>query len=917
MKAKTVSIFLLSLVVVGCSTNRNTYVSRKYHDLTAYYNVYFNGRESMRQASKKLEAIESQNFDEILPVFAFEYEEASGLVAGEMQRTIDKGAKTVEKHSITVKPKRKKNMTKEQREFYNKKEFNHFVDDAHLIVGKANAYLHEYDVAEEKFAFIETEYAKETSVYEAQAWQAIVLSHEKQYVKAEDLLTSLTRKKEIPRRVEPLIDEAFADLYIKQNKYQEAIPHLEKALKRAKGKNKKIRYNFILGQLYQKTNNNSKATEYFSKVLKKNPPYLTAFNAEMAMAYTYDPETQKGNLRRILEKALKSEQNANYHDQIYYAFAKLEEREGNIPESLEYYRKSTTATGVNTRQKGQSYLALAEYYIQKNDYINAYTCYDSSAIMLGANHSLFEEVSAKANKYRKLALNMKIVEREDSLQKLAGLSKDDLEKLVAEKIKQAENDKKRTEEEKARLEKLKADIDAQSSQGQWYFYNPNSLELGKTDFAMRWGQRKLEDNWRRKNRGIQAQTGYDFDLEEEEKIDVIQSDTIDKDAIIANIPQTDEAKKASNEKIVSAMFNIGEAYRDDLTDLAKAAEALENLNRRFPSHNLLPESYVALYEIYTKTGDNNKALYYKNLMLQNYPDNPKFLAATDPGYINRIKAQEASEEADYYTAMNYYTSNRLGDTYNASLSGLSKYPKGRLIPQFTLLKTLSDNYNGDVSKYRTALEDIVQKYPGNVAASYAKDVLKNLEKSELELITKTKQTAATPSPMEKAEIKTGAKAETKTEQKPEAKPEAKTEAKTEAVQETKLLFKPQVASSLKSRYSSEDGVHAFVVITDANVNVNRLRFNILSFNSVNFLEANYEVQIVDFADNKMLIMDKIKDRNAAIEFFNKISNDKKAFSNLSINDYVSFIILESNLKLIRSGTSFLDYVEFFNKVFLE
>jgi tetratricopeptide (TPR) repeat protein len=865
--------------------------------------VFFNGRESLKQASKKVEAIESQNFDEILPVFAFEYEQASGLVSGDMQRTIDKGNKTIEKHSITAKPKRKKNMTKEQREFYNRKEFNRFVDDAHLIMGKAQVYMHEYSPAEEKFAFIITEYPKETSTYEAQAYQAIVLSQDRQYIKAEDLLVSLTKKKDIPRKIEPLIDEAFADLYIKQNKYQEAIPHLEKALKRARGKSKKIRFNFILGQLYQKTNNNAKAVEHFSKVLKKNPPYLTAFSAEMAMAYTYTPKNQRDNIRKILEKALRNEQNANYHDQIYYAFAKLEEAEGNIPAALDYYRKSVSATGINTRQKGLSYLALAEYHIKNGDRINAYTCYDSSAIMLGADHSLYEEASSKANKYRKLALNMKIVEREDGLQKLANLSEDDLNKLIDERIQQAEDEKKRIADEQERLERLKADIDAQSTQGQWYFYNPTSLELGKTDFTMRWGQRKAEDNWRRKNKGIQAQTEYDFELEEEETVDVTQTDITDREVFMANIPQTDEAKKVSNEKIVTAMFNIGEAYRDDLNDPAKAAEEFENLIRRFPANSLLSETYVALYEIYTKTGDSGKASYYRNLMLQNYPDNPKVLAATDPGYVDKVKAQEAAEENDYYTALNYYTSNRFGDAYKASTVGLTKYPSGRLVPQFTLLKTLSDSYSGDIVRYRTALEDIVKKYSGNTAASYAQSVLNDLEKSEFKWITETKPPERQPA------------SETQPESNRETPPE-QTPAK-QVAPEQYIRFDPQRANSVKSRYSMEDGTHAFVIITDASVNMNRLRFNILSFNTANFLEENYEVQIVDFADNKMIIMPKIKNRDAAVEFFNRISANRQVFSNLTVNDYVSFIILESNLKLMRSGTSFVDYVDFFNKVYLE
>ncbi|MDR0385754.1 MAG: tetratricopeptide repeat protein [Prevotellaceae bacterium] len=896
MKVKIKCLFLLSFIVAGCSTSRNTYFNRKYHDLTAYYNVYFNGRESLKQASKKAEAVESQNFDEILPVFAFEYEQVAGLVSGEMQRTIDKGNKTVEKHSITAKPARKKNMTREQREFYNKKEFNRFVDDAHLIVGKAYVYMHEYNMAGEKFDYITAEYPKETSAYYAQAYHAAVLAQDRQYVKAEDLLVSLTGEKNIPRKTQYLINESFADLYIKQNKYPEAIPFLEKALKHAKGKNKKIRFHFILGQLYQKINNSRKAVEHFSKVLKKNPPYLTAFNAEMAMAYTYNPETQRGNVRKILEKALRNEQNASYHDQIYYAFAKLEETEGNTDEAKQYYRKSISATGVNTRHKGLSYLALAEYYLKDEDYINTYTCFDSSAIMLGADHSLYAEASEKANKYRKLAINMKIVEREDGLQKVANMPKADLDRFIDDKIRQAENEKKRIAEEQERLEKLKADIDAQSSHGQWYFYNAASLELGKTDFAMRWGRRKLEDNWRRKNKGLQVHAEYDYEPEEEEETaDIAPTDITDRDALLANIPQTDEAKKVSNEKIVSAMFNIGEAYRDDLNNLAKASEEFENLTLRFPENSLLPDIYVALYEIYNKSGNSDKAGFYKNLMLQNYPESPIVLAATDPGYINRLRTLEASEETDYYAALNYYTSNRLNDAYRASTGGIAKYhPSGRLVPQFALLKALSDNYNGDMVKYRSALEDIVQKYPGNMVATYAQNILANLEKSEFKWVTETKPTET---------------------QKTAAQPEQKTVS--ESVPKYYIQLNQQAADTVKSRYSVEDGAHAFVVITDAKVNVNRLRFNILSFNSVNYIDKNYDVRVADFADNKMIVMTKIKDRATAVEFFNQISNDKKVFANMTVNDYVSFIILESNLELMRGGTSFLDYVDFFNKIYTE
>ena len=34
----------------------------------------------------------------------------------------------------------------------------------------------------------------------------------------------------------------------------------------------------------------------------------------------------------------------------------------------------------------------------------------------------------------------------------------------------------------------------------WYFYNNMTKNAGKTEFQRRWGARKLEDNWRRRNK---------------------------------------------------------------------------------------------------------------------------------------------------------------------------------------------------------------------------------------------------------------------------------------------------------------------------------------------------------------------------------------------------------------------------------
>jgi len=53
--AKLLILVSVTLVIVSCSTKKNNFVNRKYHNTTAKYNGYFNGNESLKAGIKKLE----------------------------------------------------------------------------------------------------------------------------------------------------------------------------------------------------------------------------------------------------------------------------------------------------------------------------------------------------------------------------------------------------------------------------------------------------------------------------------------------------------------------------------------------------------------------------------------------------------------------------------------------------------------------------------------------------------------------------------------------------------------------------------------------------------------------------------------------------------------------------------------------
>ena len=67
------NIFLLSVFVlaVGCSTRKNKFINRAYHNFTAYYNTLFHGKEALKAELKSQKTGLRDNFQEgYLEVFS-------------------------------------------------------------------------------------------------------------------------------------------------------------------------------------------------------------------------------------------------------------------------------------------------------------------------------------------------------------------------------------------------------------------------------------------------------------------------------------------------------------------------------------------------------------------------------------------------------------------------------------------------------------------------------------------------------------------------------------------------------------------------------------------------------------------------------------------------------------------------------
>ena len=545
-----------------CSVEKNTRGSRFYNGLTAKYNIYFNGYESFKAGIKKLNKGYKDDYSQMLKVFEYSDPSSSQLCSSDMEKAIQKASKLITIKSITTKPEIKGQPSDADKAFLNRKEYNEWVDDAYLLIAKARFYKHEYDESATVMKYCIANANDPLIKKEASIWLARVYNETANYTESARLISEFEVTSDFPNNISSLYFTTQADLYIKQKKFPEAVEPLEKAIELSKGKRQKYRLTYLLAQLYQQTGDAEKATQCYREVVKFNPPYDVEFNARINIAGVFD--VNSGNpteLKRELEKMLRDSKNDEFQDQIYYALGNLLMKEGKENEAVVYFRKSASSSSGNQSQKGKSYLALADHFYAKPDYLKAGRYYDSAVYFIDSKSPDYLSLKAKSLNLNSLVSQLTIIQTEDSLQKVAAMpdaARNNLIASIIAKIVKDESEGKLSEyADRSNMgqfyenqRRFQGNID---QEGKWYFYNQSALTFGRTEFRRRWGDRKLEDNWRRTNKNktnlAQTATGADETAKNDADTSKAARDYKKPEFYLKKLPLTDSLLKISNTKI--------------------------------------------------------------------------------------------------------------------------------------------------------------------------------------------------------------------------------------------------------------------------------------------------------------------------------------------------------------------------------
>ena len=275
-KYRILVALLAMLMLSSCSTKKNKWNRRVYHNMTSHYNVWWNGDQSVKEGEKSLTETVKDDYTSILPVFNYGTRENALALNSQMDRAIEKSSICVQRHSM----------------YFGGKEYVKWIDDAYLLMAKANFYKQEYIPARRTFDFVANSYKDDDITYIANLWLAKTYIETQQYPKAESILQSLivttAENDKMPKYVRNNLDLVLADYYIKTKQADNAVKYLRSALLKNLKKNTRARTMFILGQIYETQGEKAKASEQFKSVIKKHPGYEMTFESQMNLAKCHD-----------------------------------------------------------------------------------------------------------------------------------------------------------------------------------------------------------------------------------------------------------------------------------------------------------------------------------------------------------------------------------------------------------------------------------------------------------------------------------------------------------------------------------------------------------------------------------------------------------------------------------------------------
>ena len=707
-------IWLLS----GCSSEKDTLVSKTYHNITAHYNAYFYANERMKEVQQSIESSFQPNYNKILDVFTPIDTNVVASNQDKLEDAIKKAATAIQFHKNSD-----------------------WVDDSYVLIGKVKYMQGLHEEAIQTFKYVNSISDDDNAVHDGLvALMRTYVDHGEMHnaIAVSDYLKKETLNKH--NQMNLYLTRAY--MYQKREDLDNMVNNLVEAVPLMSLSDGSAKIYFIIGQVYQTLGFEAEAYSNYQQCIKSNPPYELQFYASLNMAQVF--ELARSNdlkkVRRYYQKILKDRKNKEFRDKIYYEMGGFELKQGDLNLAIEYYEASVAANVGNKRQKAYSYLQLGliNYDTLKN-YQKAKAYYDSTMMVLPLDEPEYETIKERQEILEDFVAQLNTIHLQDSLLTLSYMDSLELSALldtviIQEERKALEEEEKRKQQEEQFTGNNVFDnntaVTAQSG-ATWYFYNVSAVSAGQSEFTRRWGNRPLEDHWRRSNKDARVAVASEattiesvdnVEGEEEEDIEDIRASK--KEALYSTIPFSAEQRRIADSLIEVSYYNLGNIYNFELREKVNAYETFETMIDRYPTTEYKPEVLYQLYLIYTEL-DNPRAQICRELLVSDFPNSTYTKTLLNPDFSLEYDALTEQMKVEYRIAYELYQ----GLYYDSALyvvnKALTENPENSYTDNLKLLEILIKGQTGNLYSYRFELEKFIAAYPDSELNEYAQKLLRD------------------------------------------------------------------------------------------------------------------------------------------------------------------------------------------------
>lgn len=789
----------------------------------------------------------------------------------------------------------------------------------------------------EKNSLTKRIFSEPPSRNDAFVWQIRNYLARDRFTEAASLIQALKNDPLFPKRLYNDLEEVQAYSFYKQKMWDSSAAHLENALSNATTKGEKARWEYLLAQLYEITDKNEDAEKWYNQSINHTTDPIMDVYARLGMVRVNKDSSEnyiEKNVATLLKMA-KKDKYLDYRDIIYYMAAQIELARDNIDGALPLLLKSTKYTANNPSQRNKAFLQLAELSFIKRQYRQSYNFYDS--LQLG-DPSIKdpEAITARKDILAKLANNSEVIERQDSLQRIAAMPEDERKSFIKKLVRKLRKEQGLKDEGVVTTKNFPSKQEAppslfadNSKKGEWYFYNKTSRQKGLTDFQAKWGPRNNADNWRRiavtNAGGRRSHDEAKISQQIAENAKANENAEITFDLLNDRIPLTPEKLKISNDSIQTAMFELGISYVQQLEDCIAGTETLEELRKRFPQYPKMEEVLFNLYYCYNKQGETAKSDDIKKLMNQQYAGH-KLTTIVTTGKDAHVEERKTGATRTYEKIYDLFIEGNFAEAIAQKKVADSVYGGNHWTPQLLYIEAVYYIKQRQDTTAAGILSKIVNQFEGTTLANKSlalMQVLSRRNQIEEELRNMVITRPPEDTTAQQSEIITAGKPVTT------LPPVSKDSAIIKPVAPPAVVNKPttidtsnkqpvkEIPGDLAYSFNAETPHYVVVVLTKVDpIFVNEAKNAFARYNRDTYYNKQMQAELIEIdADNRLLLISPFKNAAEAVTYVDqtrpKTANEILPW--LRGGKYSYSIITDKNLELLKNSKDLDKYRQFLDK----